>query len=275
MSPQTAVRTEPLTGSCSAEPAYDLLAPHYDAFTAGDDYEAWTATLERLARAYGLAGDSLLDCACGTGKSFLPFLARGWRVTACDISQAMLARARGKCPDPRVRLIHADVRALPAVGRHDLVTCLDDGLNYLLEPADLVAGLASMRRCTRPGGLVLFDLNTAFAYRRHFLSSSALEAGDGRLFVWRACSEGFAGGATATADLDVFTPDGAAWTRTSSRHTQRHHPPAAVRRAAARAGLEVLAVRGLTRDGALHDPLDERRHTKSVWVLRRPETERR
>ena len=38
-------------------------------------------------------GERVLDVACGTGKSFMPFLARGWDVTACDLSPAMLARA--------------------------------------------------------------------------------------------------------------------------------------------------------------------------------------
>src|SRR5512143_3404997 len=79
--------------------AYDCLAPYYDAFTAGYDYATWTAALEALAAEHGLAGKRLLDVACGTGKSFLPFLGRGYEVTACDISPAMLAIARTKAPD--------------------------------------------------------------------------------------------------------------------------------------------------------------------------------
>ena len=41
---------------------------------------------------HGFAGKRLLDLACGTGNSFVPFMGRGFRVTGCDASPAMLAR---------------------------------------------------------------------------------------------------------------------------------------------------------------------------------------
>src|SRR5690242_4342384 len=92
--------------------AYEALASHYDAFTAHHDYAAWTRDLEALARRHGLSGRTLLDVACGTGKSFAPYLERGWSVVACDGSPAMLARAADRA-DGRVPLHVADMRALP------------------------------------------------------------------------------------------------------------------------------------------------------------------
>src|SRR4051794_30120812 len=70
--------------------AYDAFAPFYDAFTAASDYERWTEEVLALAARHGLAGSTLLDLACGTGNSFVSFLSRGFEVTACDVSQAML-----------------------------------------------------------------------------------------------------------------------------------------------------------------------------------------
>jgi ubiquinone/menaquinone biosynthesis C-methylase UbiE len=111
--------------SAQAREAYDAAADVYDDFTAHHDYDGWTALIERLARAHGLAGDRLLDVGCGTGNSFLPFLERGYRITACDISPRMLARAREKC-DGRARLSVADLRSLPRLGSFDLVLAIDD-----------------------------------------------------------------------------------------------------------------------------------------------------
>src|SRR4051812_48148758 len=79
-----------------AERAYDALAPAYDLLTGGYAYDRWLAALESLAVAHGLAGRRVLDVACGTGKSFLPLLERGYAVTACDVSAGMLALAGAK-----------------------------------------------------------------------------------------------------------------------------------------------------------------------------------
>src|SRR4051794_30073993 len=136
---------------------YDAFAGDYDAFTAGHDYEAWTATLVAAARQQGLRGDTLLDVACGTGKSFLPLLDRGWHVTACDLSAGMLAVAAGKAAG-RARLLRADMRRLPRLGAFALVTCLDDALNYLAGPRDVRAAFASVAPCLTGDGRYVFDV---------------------------------------------------------------------------------------------------------------------
>src|SRR5690242_14968886 len=74
--------------------AYEELAHVYDELTAHHDHERWLSLLLGLAEAHGLAGRRLLDVGCGTGKSFMPLVRRGFDVTACDISPRMAARAR-------------------------------------------------------------------------------------------------------------------------------------------------------------------------------------
>ena len=82
-----------------ATDAYNTLAPFYDRFTAHHDYDLWTGGLLQLAYAHGLRGTRVLDAGCGTGKSFLPLLERGFEVTACDGSSAMLDVAASKAGD--------------------------------------------------------------------------------------------------------------------------------------------------------------------------------
>src|SRR5215212_803152 len=95
----------------SAATAYDTLALFYDRFTAHHDYELWTGGLLGLARAHGLSGRRVLDAGCGTGKSFIPLLERGFEVTACDQSPAMLDIAASKVGG-RVALHCRDLRDL-------------------------------------------------------------------------------------------------------------------------------------------------------------------
>ncbi len=250
-----------------ARVAYEQLAPFYDDFTAHHDYDSWTADLEALARDGGLTGSRLLDVGCGTGKSFLPFLRRGWTVTACDLSPGMVGLARAKAPEARVEV--CDMRTLPSLGAFDLVCCIDDGLNYLTEPGDVSSALAGMRRNLAPGGLALFDVNTVATYRGFFASSTVV-SGDDRVFVWRGETPADArAGVLAEATLMAFTRGGGdAWRRTDSRHRQRHHPPARLREALEGADFQTVAVYGQGLDGRPRPGLDERRHTKAVFLAR-------
>jgi SAM-dependent methyltransferase len=165
-----------------ARVTYDAFAPHYDEFTAHHDYEAWTRTLEGLARACGLRGRRLLDVACGTGKSFEEFLARGYEVTACDLSPGMLAVAASRAGE-RARLLEADMRELPVIGSFDLACVLDDAMNYLHTPEELRAALRGVARNLDGDGVLVFDTNTLYPYRTFFAEPLILHDGD-RLLVW-------------------------------------------------------------------------------------------
>ena len=243
--------------SSPARDAYDAAADIYDDFTADHDYDGWTALIERLARAHGLAGDRLLDVGCGTGNSFLPFLERGYRVTACDISPRMLARARAKCRGC-ARLSVADLRSLPRLGSFDLVLAIDDVLNYLTA-ADLPAALRGLAANLAAEGLLMFDVNTELTYRTFFADRRR----QGTL-TWNGHvdAERFRAGDSARATLD-------AGGRRPSRHVQHHHPPRVVERALGAAGLRALAAAGMDLTGTLGAPVDETVHTKALYVCRR------
>jgi SAM-dependent methyltransferase len=246
---------------------YDAFAPFYDAFTADSDYDKWTGYVLDLAGRLGLRGKTLLDLACGTGKSFLPFLERGFDVTGCDASPAMLAEAARKAPD--VTLIEADMRELESVGRFDLVTCFDDSLNYLLDERDLARALTSVALNLRPAGLALFDLNTLLAYRTIF-ARDRVAVRHGTLFAWSGETDSDAGpGCRAAAQIDIFAPSGdGLYARARSRHVQRHYPAERVTALMAGAGLECLGVHGVQDDGALEPALDETRHIKVLYAAR-------
>ena len=110
---------------------YDRLAPAYDVLSAGYDHERWLTELLALLSEHGLRGRRVLDVGCGTGKSVVPLLRRGFAVTGVDRSAGMLEVARARLGDD-VELVRADMRELPCLGAFDLVACLDDGVNHLL-----------------------------------------------------------------------------------------------------------------------------------------------
>ena len=252
----------------SAAEAYEDLAPYYDELTRHHDYEAWTTHLEDAAVRFGVRGRRLLDAACGTGKSFLPFLRRGYEVTACDISAEMVDRARAKAP--RADIFVADLRELEPVGSFDLVTCLDDSLNYLVADGDLDAALAALGANLAPEGVLVFDLNTLATYRTTFARDMALDGPDVFL-VWRGGCDGYEEpGCLAELVVEAFGADPSGlYERVTTRHTQRHHPRPEVERALARAGLAPVGVFGQLPDGSLDVLADEHVHHKLVYLAQR------
>jgi SAM-dependent methyltransferase len=241
---------------------YETLAPFYDAFSADYDHETWVGRLETLARLCGLAGWRALDVACGTGKSARPLADRGYRVAACDLSPAMVAIARRRL-GPAADVYVADMRRLPPGRTADLVTCLDDAVNYLLTEDDLRAMLASVRGRLRSGGVLMFDTNTLGTYRRAFAQAADTTAG-GLRFSWHGLASAEHGaGAIAHAVVEVRKGDRPLAVAT---HVQRHWPVPVVRRCLREEGFVPDVVVGQTTGARLHDHHDELAHAKTVFV---------
>lgn len=253
-------------GPC-AEGAYEAIAHVYDDFTAHHDYELWLGNLLPKLHLNGLRGRRLLDVGCGTGKSFLPMLKRGWEVTACDISPSMLELARAKTGNA-VPLSVADMRELPVFGEFDLVWSLDDAVNYLLSREELEKALSGMRDNLAPGGLLMFDVNTLQAYRTFFAELQQVERG-GRRLIWRGqASAETESGAISEAHFEVMPGDGGGDAETHV-HRQRHFSEVEVREALATVGLECLDVYGHGFDAVPHQPVEELVHSKMVFISRR------
>jgi SAM-dependent methyltransferase len=245
---------------------YNCLAPFYDRFTEGWEYERWISAIEERAISLGLRGTRALDLACGTGKSTAPLLDRGYSVVACDISQGMIDQARRNHPADAHAFVVADMRELPVLGEFDLVLCLDDAVNHLLSDRELESTFAGVARQLAPGGMFAFDVNTLHTYRTGFAAPLITE-GEGIIFVWRG--EGATGlepGERSSASVDVFAKrlDGL-WERSSIRHVQRHHPSDALVNALERSGLRHQLTLGQLMGARLEDGPTEERHSKLMY----------
>ena len=160
------------------------------------------------------------------------------------------------------------MRRLPVLcERADLVTCLDDAVNYLLDPDELRAGLAGMRANLRPGGLLVFDVNTLATYRTVFCEG--LSWGGGGRPTPRSASRApvETGGLFATT-LQAWRGD---TLLAESRHVQRHHGARELEAApCATRAWSRSACTAAPPTGRRERPPDEQLHVKTVVVARRP-----
>ena len=147
---------------------YAGLAPLYDGMTRDPAirvfYAEWRRALLHAVRERGLHPRVLVDLACGTGNSTVPWTRfRSWTVVGVDRSAAMLGQARAK--SAKVRWYRQEVTRLRIPERADLVTCHFDALNHVLGAADLRRVFANVENTLQPGGLFQFDLNTVHMLR--------------------------------------------------------------------------------------------------------------
>lgn len=242
----------------AVQAAYDAVAGIYDRFTGSNDYEMWFGELLPRLEALGLRQGEVLDVACGTGKGIGPMLDRGWTVTACDISTAMVAKATEKFPTG-VRFEVCDMRELPRLGEFDLVWALNDPVNYLVDDGDLERAFAAMGANLGPEGLLVFDCNTAMLFRETF--GAGVEENHGDRWTWRGL-----GGAD-----DVYEAEISGDEVEPSVHRERHWPVEVVQAALTASGLEPLAAIGQreTEEGLdLSPDWDEDRDHKIIHVAR-------
>lgn len=237
--------------------------------------------MDRRRRAAGpaarLRGARALDLACGTGKSTVPLVSRGYEVLSCDVSPGMISEAQRKWPQRADSFLVADMRRLPPLGTFDLILCVDDAVNYLLSEAELTDTFSGVAESLDPNGVFVFDVNSLATYREAF-GQSLVREHDGLVFAWRGEAErSLEPCQTAAASVEIFAQrhDGL-WERRTSRHLQRHHPPEVINSALAEAGLECAAVMGQLPGARLEIDADEERHIKLVYFARpTPVQERR
>lgn len=109
-------------------------------------------------------GAAILELGCGSGRTLLPLVRDGWRVTGVDVAPAMLARCRerldrlGREAAARATLHEGDFRGVDLRRRFPLVICPFNAFMHLYTRQDVERFLAVVHRHLAPGGLFAFDV---------------------------------------------------------------------------------------------------------------------
>lgn len=151
-------------GSGTIANFYDELAPFYHLIFP--DWEASIAhqgaALDTVIRAELPGARTVLDVAAGIGTQALGLAARGYDVTASDLSPGAVRRlrneaaARGLAIDAKPADMRAAWDANPRT--FHVVLCADNALPHLLTDGDILHALREMRRCTEPGGICVVSI---------------------------------------------------------------------------------------------------------------------
>jgi SAM-dependent methyltransferase len=95
----------------------------------------------------------VLELGCGAGDLSVQLLRRGARLTAIDVSPAMIELARRRAPEARFLLAPAEQTGLPDESFELVVG------KWVLHHVDVAAAATEIRRVLRPGGRAVFFEN--------------------------------------------------------------------------------------------------------------------
>jgi len=239
---------------------YRRFAEIYDRVMHTVGYEMWADYIGELCRLYQVTPRTAVDLACGTGSTTFPLLRMGIAAIGIDSSPHMLARARARAEEKglKVEFREGDMRRFTVKLPVDLVTCLYDSINYILDPEELAGVCRCVCRALRPGGLFIFDANTP--YRLSDVDDEPMFFDEQDLcLVWRNSYD------PATmiwrAELTGFVRRGELFERFREVHEERAYSPQELAGAVAAGGMDLLGM--FSAFG--FDAVDER--TARVYVV--------
>ena len=201
---------------------YQEFAAFYDRLMADVDYALWADYLKDLLHSNGiLPGDAVLDCACGTGEITLRLHQAGYRLTGSDCSEQMLAIAQQKARKAGAKIAFVQ-QGLQRISVHkpvSAITCACDGVNYLLSQKDIAAFFAGANLALKDGGLLLFDLSSAYKLEHVLGGQTFGEDEKSCTYLWQNCFDPKSG--LLEMRLAFFVPDGdGMYKRFDERHVQ-------------------------------------------------------
>lgn len=221
--------------------SYERLAESYDLFTADVNYSAWADYYEQVFNRFEIKPEMILDLACGTGTMSIELAGRGYDMIGVDVSSDMLAVAMQKAQeleDRRPMFLCQSMEELDLYGTVDAAVCALDSLNYLLTEEAVRKTFARLRFFIRPGGLLIFDVNTEAKFRA-MDGESYIRDEEDHFCAWSA--EYDEKTRICQMMMDIFDRKGALWARTCEEHLERAHSEDEIMSALAASGFRCLA----------------------------------
>lgn len=201
--------------------AYSALAPYYDEFNRDVPYDGILRFYKRLFARAKVSPHLVLDLACGTGSMSIRLATAGYEVIAADASSQMLSIAYARpIPPDAIAPVYLCQRMerLDLYGTIDAAVCCLDGVGYVTNPNTLARAFSRVRLFMNPGGVFIFDVNSA--YRLRNLNEMAFTRECDRAFcVYQAdFSEKTQ---ILTYTLDLFEREGRLYRRSTEYHHER------------------------------------------------------
>ncbi|HKL79484.1 MAG TPA: class I SAM-dependent methyltransferase [Mobilitalea sp.] len=158
---------------------YDILMDHIP-------YEDWAVYIGKLLNKSNINSGIVLELGCGTGIMTRRLAKKGFDMIGIDTSEEMLSIARelkGAGNDDILYLCQ-DMREFELYGTVSAVICVCDSMNYMLEEEDLLKVFRLVNNYLDPGGLLIFDMDTPYAFEEVMGDTTFAMNREEGSFIW-------------------------------------------------------------------------------------------
>jgi 2-polyprenyl-3-methyl-5-hydroxy-6-metoxy-1,4-benzoquinol methylase len=223
---------------------YAAFAEIYDRVMRDVDYRNWVNYILGLADKHKIQVQKIIELACGTGSMAIHMASIGYDIVGIDRSDIMLKNAKDKAQKESMSIpFHrADMQSfsfLQIDKDFDLVTCLYDSLNYLLEEEGIRQCFREVNQHLRPGGGFIFDVTTEYNLLQNFAGYTFAENFDNSSYIWE--NEYDIIKKICASKVTVFSKSGVRFEKQVEVHKQRVYSSTFLTETLAQEGFQVLA----------------------------------
>ena len=231
-----------LSGLMSKAPAnpYSIFADVYDSLTEDVEYERRADYITGLLRRYGCEPEIILDLGCGTGTMTTLMAQKGYSMIGVDMSPEMLAVASEKAEKDGLDILYLNqpMEDFELYGTVGAVISLLDSINYITEEKELEQTFRLVHNYLDPGGLFIFDINTAYKLKNILPGNTFCGESDKAFYTWENVYD--PDYSICEFSLNFFIKNGENYSRHSETHYQRAYTDSYIKRLLLRCGFEVL-----------------------------------
>ena len=223
------------------------LAQAYDAFMRTDyPSKGYCDYIERVFERHGMPPEPYIaDLGCGTGSMCIELSARGYDLIGIDRSPQMLSEARAKAIESGqggILFLEQDICDMELYGTVGAFISTADSVNYITDKRLLRRMLQRVGNYLAPGGLFIFDVNTAHKLSVDIGNGFFYNITDDTCYLWKSSHR--RASATSAFDLTLFTREGGLWRRHDEIHRQRAYSREDFEAAIRGTGLEIAGCYG-------------------------------
>ncbi len=165
---------------------YQQFAGIYDGMMSEIPYDTWFETMYQYLKRQGKSGGHLCELGCGTGQMTRRFADAGYEVTGIDLSPDMLAIAAQQEGDEEQKILYLnqDMTDFALHKPADVILCICDSANYLLEEEELAAMFAKVSENLAEDGIFLMDMKTAYCFSEIMGNGIRVEDEEDYTVIW-------------------------------------------------------------------------------------------